>query len=128
MYRDLKDGKIRCRDCKEWFLVEDFQHHTQKDGQRRPGSYCKPCKRIRGKRDMAKLRYGISAEAFRALEIKYPVCAICGSSQTFIDHDHKTGQIRGRLCRNCNTGVGMFSESPVLLEAAKQYLTTFRTI
>ncbi|WP_433357644.1 endonuclease domain-containing protein (plasmid) [Microtetraspora malaysiensis] len=35
-------------------------------------------------------------------------CAICGDpgGRMVLDHDHATGLIRGRLCRQCNTGEG----------------------
>lgn len=125
MYREIRNGQLSCRICKKWFIIEHFQHHTQKDGKTRPGSYCRECKRIRSRVDMAKLRYGLSKEEFAILSENYPVCAICGSSQVFIDHNHTTGAVRGRLCRKCNTGLGMFLEDPNLLESAKKYLTSF---
>src|SRR5690606_6004421 len=37
------------------------------------------------------------------------ICAICGINEaTDIDHDHRTGVVRGILCNGCNTGLGMF--------------------
>jgi dihydroorotase-like cyclic amidohydrolase len=39
-----------------------------------------------------------------------------------VDHDHKTGKVRALLCRNCNTGLGNFQDSPELLKTAIQYL------
>jgi len=55
-------------------------------------------------------------------------CAICkvtapGGQGTFhVDHDHKTGAIRGLLCHHCNTALGKFKDSPILLETAIAYL------
>lgn len=116
MYRQIIDGKIKCKDCGDLY---------PKDGKRCPGSYCPGCKRKRAKKDSAKSRYGLSPQEFTKLSDKYPVCAICGLSQTFIDHNHSTGKVRGRLCRNCNTGLGMFMENKKLLHSAINYLTSF---
>ena len=62
------------------------------------------------------------------------VCAICKKPETVmekkstepkklaVDHDHKTNVVRGLLCVRCNHGVGLFLDSPELLEAAAIYL------
>ncbi len=57
-----------------------------------------------------------------------PKCAICGytNSKSYpklgIDHDHKTGEVRGVLCSFCNTGLGSFRDNTELLSAAIKYL------
>lgn len=54
------------------------------------------------------------------------VCAICGrtgkTKEISVDHDHKTGLIRGRLCMSCNKGISMFRDDPYLLNVASEYL------
>jgi Recombination endonuclease VII len=49
-------------------------------------------------------------------------CVICGELATVVDHDHRTGHIRGALCHTCNAGLGFFRDDPVLLELAALYL------
>ena len=39
-----------------------------------------------------------------------------------IDHNHKTGKVRGLLCGSCNTGIGLLKDSPDVLDAAIEYL------
>jgi len=39
-----------------------------------------------------------------------------------LDHDHSTGEFRGYLCNNCNVGLGMLQDCPVVLDKAIAYL------
>lgn len=75
--------------------------------------------------------YGISLEEYEALLLKQDgKCAICGSAEAVpgtkncmaVDHDHKTGKVRGLLCMFCNRGLGAFKDSPAILKNAMDYL------
>jgi len=39
-----------------------------------------------------------------------------------IDHNHKTGKIRGIICLNCNRAIGRCKENPLNLIKAVKYL------
>lgn len=60
-------------------------------------------------------------------------CAICRRNAPkdrtwHLDHDHRTGHIRGVLCKTCNTGLGHFQDRVKYLRAAIQYLLKARRI
>ena len=55
-------------------------------------------------------------------------CPICGkrtivglTCNVDLDHNHRTGQIRGWICDSCNTGIGRFKDDIELMERAKKY-------
>ena len=58
-------------------------------------------------------------------------CAICQSSNPggkhrqgmfMVDHNHKTGKIRGLLCNRCNLAIGVLRDDVKLLNKVVQYL------
>jgi hypothetical protein len=80
-------------------------------------------------------RWGITPEQYDAmLAAQDGGCAICaeppGTENLHIDHDHACcpGQrscgkcLRGLLCSNCNTALGLFCDDTALLRAAQRYL------
>lgn len=76
-------------------------------------------------------RFGLTLADFdRLLAMQGGVCAICrqasqaGRWRRFaVDHDHTTGEVRGLLCRACNTGLGFFADAVKRLMQAIQYLS-----
>lgn len=73
----------------------------------------------------AKLRYGLIKHDYLKL-METTNCSICNTllskSEKYIDHCHLTQKVRGVLCNKCNTGLGMFKDSILLLQNAIQYL------
>lgn len=79
-------------------------------------------------------KYGISQEDFDALfKQQEGRCAICDTQlkrpwteghrhKAHIDHCHRSGAVRGILCTNCNTGIGLFHDDVWKLKRAVQYL------
>jgi len=73
--------------------------------------------------------YGITSEIYNdILREQGGVCAICGKEDTtknnflHIDHNHRTGEIRGLLCSHCNLGLGNFMNDEEILYSAIKYL------
>lgn len=81
-------------------------------------------KQTKKKFNNLRFRYGISSqEWFTMLEEQEGLCKIClGENPTDLDHNHKTLKIRGLLCRNCNTGIGLLGENVNVLERAIKYI------
>jgi hypothetical protein len=75
--------------------------------------------------------YGISLDERNAMFAQQGArCAICktdkGSSKDFhVDHCHKTGVVRGILCRHCNHVLGHARDNTETLAAAIGYLQRF---
>ena len=71
--------------------------------------------------------YGLNEEEYNNMILSQNnLCAICNkpSDKTLhIDHDHATGMVRGLLCHNCNTGIGMLQEDLIILNRAIEYLS-----
>lgn len=74
-------------------------------------------------------KYGLTMADFETLlEQQGGVCAICGGGRSgpgkrfHVDHCHVTGQVRGLLCGNCNTAIGLLGDDPERAEKAAAYL------
>lgn len=80
------------------------------------------------KNTQLKSSYGITLSEYEMkLAEQRGNCAICERPASIfkkglhVDHNHKTGKIRGLLCTNCNTRLVASLEDP-LLDKAKAYL------
>lgn len=111
----------KCK-CEKPASAEYFPLHNKKlNGL---DSWCRTCRATyRNSINRGKFRSVISDEKLKELKQSITHCVICGSKEKLVvDHDHKTGKIRGLLCNHCNRGLGHFKDDPMLLEFAAQYL------
>lgn len=91
---------------------------------------CQECSR----RHKIKLRYALSQDQYLVLLDRFDGnCWICKTNPaTEVDHDHTCCPatqgckkcVRGILCHQCNIALGMFKDSPELLQAAIKYLSS----
>lgn len=128
-----------CRECRKVKLSAEF--HRNRHDRTGLTAYCKPCARIRNNRwqaspqGKARIRinrryrnFGLTEEAFRKLlASQNGRCAICkcntpGSQSWGVDHDHKTGKVRGILCAGCNLALGGFKDDRSIILAAADYI------
>lgn len=72
--------------------------------------------------------YGITVEVWEGMYREQGgVCRICGGvnpdgRRLFVDHDHRTGVVRGLLCHCCNFGIGYLKHNETILLNAIRYL------
>ncbi len=77
-----------------------------------------------------KHRYGITMTQYDELLAKQGgTCACCSmppmKRRLDVDHDHDTGAIRGLLCTDCNTAIGLISDSAAIARRIARYLDTY---
>lgn len=135
-----------CCACNQTKPTSDF--HKDKTRLYGVASTCKDCTRIRTKNhyeaNKEKIHkrgryrhlrdsYGITPEIYQdMLNEQNGVCAICGRPEQRklnnkikklpIDHCHTTRQVRGLLCSECNTALGLFDDDIDVLASAISYL------
>ena len=76
--------------------------------------------------------YGITQQDYdRMITEQNHQCAICGttdpggrhnSNYFVVDHCHSTNKIRGVLCNNCNTALGLVGDNISTLQSMIEYL------
>lgn len=124
----------RCKECmteqhRMWKSKTSRQEYYRLYELRRPNKEKRRVlRKERAKKDRVRL-YNITWEYYHILlNEQGNSCAICKnkestfSTRLFIDHCHSTGKVRGLLCMKCNSGLGLFKDSTINLESAKNYL------
>jgi len=82
----------------------------------------------RRRKRLIKSKYGLSYKEWEGLWYAQDGrCAICDKfiaepKNICIDHNHKTGEVRGLLCKECNLALGCFFDNPELTNLATEYL------
>lgn len=76
-----------------------------------------------------KRNYGIDILIYNEMLLNQSnCCKICKTHQSkltkalAVDHCHLTGKVRGLLCSDCNTAIGLLKDDPKLTGAATEYL------
>ena len=86
----------------------------------------------RGLRD----KYHMTEQMFRDMMDKQRgCCEICkesldsyGKGYAHVDHNHRTGDVRGLLCHHCNTALGGFRDNTNYLSSAIKYLNRYEEV
>ena len=93
----------------------------------------------RGRRTKLRRQYGMSLQDYDSLlQSQEGVCGICKRNvrprrgdivyHMAVDHDHRTGKVRGILCYWCNTRIGLVREDVGWMASATKYLERHRSV
>lgn len=114
-------GKI-CPQCKQFKPSEGFR--TREKGTRLR-SWCIKCTNDR----RIERVYGLNPEEFNQLlrdqGYSCPICLDIFWKTPAVDHNHKTKERRGLLCKSCNIAIGLLEEDPENLVRAIEYLRKY---
>lgn len=125
------NGRV-CTKCKIYKKWIEFGFASKSRTGR--SARCDECRRKeqkkRGDAYKAWQRYGLLDTEYQDL-MKTQNCAVCdcilidgntSPNARHLDHDHKTGKVRGVLCSRCNKGIGLFDDNVERLIQAAEYL------
>jgi len=130
--RDRVPGMKFCPRCERTLAESEFgRNRSTGDGLT---AYCRGChnaavkeskERNGGYREYhLRRRYGIGqAEVEAMLQAQGGLCAACRTDEPdHVDHDHKTGRVRGMLCALCNQALGNVRDEISRLRGLIDYL------
>lgn len=121
-------GRYRsaCKDChNKANLDRYYTNETTKEAHRKAS------------RKHSLKKYGLTQEQYDKMYAEQDGrCAICSCEishtsedrylSSCVDHNHKTGKVRGLLCWDCNVGLGKFFDNPEIIRNAISYLQSTR--
>lgn len=120
---DAPKGQKWCARCQQFLPLDSFAPSGD-----RVQAYCGPCTQAYNHEYRMVRDYGITTDRYLALvEAQQGRCAICltkpRNRKLAVDHDHKSGEVRGLLCTRCNHGLlGKAHDSASMLFRALSYL------
>lgn len=139
-YKDISNFQPKGYQCKEcraekqrsyWAGLPDEIKKTRQAKSESQKKYAqKNSEKIKlmSRKSELKRKFNITIEDYNdMLKTQNNVCAIClnkcnTGNNLAVDHDHVSGKVRGLLCKNCNTAIGLLKENSDTLKQAINYL------
>jgi len=131
--RSADGHAYKCKDCFYLYHVAWEKANSNKRRAREQAWKKSNPDKIRDR--TLRRRFGITLEQYNQILISQnDVCKICSKPETAfdsinnkvrslaVDHCHKTNKVRGLLCSNCNTAIGLLQDDPQLTQSATDYL------
>lgn len=123
---EAPEGTKWCARCQQFRPLDAYTKHAGK-----MPAYCQPCQRFYNMERRLLHSFGLTWDEYELLlACQDGRCAICGGQPRkhllSVDHDHKTGEVRGLLCSRCNHRLlGSANDDPARLRRAADYLEEF---
>ncbi|WP_461056554.1 endonuclease VII domain-containing protein [Streptomyces pseudoechinosporeus] len=119
---DVPEGHKRCPGCGEVKPYSEW--HRRRSAADGLASRCKTCRAAAAPAGHLRRKCGITeAERDEMIASQMGLCVICLKAPAVqVDHCHKTGRVRGVLCFNCNSGLGLLRDDPEAMNRAADYL------
>ena len=119
-----------CNKCGNNLPDEKFSKRTYASGKVALQNRCKKCQHSMRvsyykPHEAARRKFRLTDEDYNTLiEKSKEGCEVCHAPLTkvCIDHCHTTGKVRGVLCNNCNTALGLVGDNVDTLYKLIQYL------
>lgn len=118
----LKEGKERYQKN-----IERERERSRRRRAEEPGQVAKSRRKYE-----LRIKYDLTESQFNAMLQEQSYCCAnkaCGATSSgvsgrkfHIDHDHKTGKVRGLLCMRCNLLIGYAKDDIEILSSAIDYL------
>jgi len=132
----IDSNKVIDKDNYEWAtgIVQQRDDEADEEFRKRYNRHWRKKNQAKSQNCDFKKKYNITVNDYGKMYKKQNgVCAICGKPETMqtktgkimrlaVDHCHSTGNVRGLLCKACNTSLGGFKDSTKILSNAINYL------
>lgn len=120
---------LKEKDLDDFYNIKKWKSKACKNCASIRSSKWKKENKYRTRIHQIKTSFGITENEWKKMyEEQNYRCAICYKTEEengklfSVDHDHKTGKVRGLLCSECNQGLGKFKDQIAFLKRAIRYL------
>lgn len=114
--------KAHCKECYRKKQREEYhQMPLEEQRERRRRNYNSDYNKFY----LLRTKYGLTKTQFDIMIAEQKSsCKICSTplDNPQVDHCHTTGKVRGLLCRNCNTSLGLLKENTDTLRSMITYI------
>ena len=117
-----------CDRCFKYLPLSSFPDNRYNKNFLKKRPSCKACRKINDGKNISPADKKLWEETKKPSDYSLFSCPICkklsipGIKKIVLDHNHKTGKVRGYVCESCNTGIGRFDDDIEILKGAIDWI------